>query len=192
MSWRRWVLIGVLGALAGAVRVPFAFVPGVQPSTALVIVAGLALGARVGLGVGVMVPLVSNAFLGHGPWTPFQMLAWGLVGLLSGCLPRLPRVVMAAWGAVAAMLFGLIMDAWLWAAFAYPRELATLVPVLVRGVPFNVAHAAATAGVLVWVGPRLQTLLGRARLRILGEPESASPAAGPLEPSVGSRAGPTH
>lgn len=168
-DWRPWVVIGVLGGLAGALRVPFAVIPSVQPSTALVILAGQAMGPMVGLGVGVLVPLVSNTLLGHGPWTFWQAVAWGLVGLLSGSLPRLPRWALAAWGAVASLLFGLIMDAWVWLAFARPHDLAQLVFVLARGLPVNIAHAASTWGVLIWVGPRLDALLTRGRARILGK-----------------------
>lgn len=168
MRWRTWVVIGILGGLAGALRIPFAVVPGVQPSTALVVVAGLAMGPVVGLGVGVLVPLVSNVVLGHGPWTLFQVLGWGLVGGLSGILPRLGRGLMAAWGAVASLLYGVIVDTWVWLAFANPHTLSTLVPVLAAGVPFTVLHAVATVGVLAAVGPRLQELLSRGRVRILG------------------------
>lgn len=165
-----WIAIGVLGGLAGALRVPFAVIPGVQPATALVVVAGLGMGPLVGLGVGALVPLVSNMVLGHGLHTPIQVGAWGAVGLASGLLPRLGRWGLAAWGAVASLAFGLLTDAWLWLLFAEPRTPATLLPLAAAGLPFNIAHAAATATILWWAGPRLQELLSRGRVRLLGRP----------------------
>lgn len=183
-AWRIWVVVGVLGGLAGALRIPFAVLPGVQPSTALVILAGLAMGMRVGLGVGVVVPLVSNIVLGHGPWTLFQMLGWGFVGLLSGLLPRLGRWTMAAWGGLASLLYGVILDTWVWLVFANPHTLTTLVPVLAAGVPFTLLHAIGTIGVLAAVGPRLQELLTRGRQRILGRsPRPALPRLGRRAPA---------
>ncbi|MGQ0535412.1 MAG: DUF6580 family putative transport protein [Methanobacteriota archaeon] len=169
-STRAWVAIGTLGGLVAALRVPFAFLPSVQPSTALVIAVGQGMGPAVGLGVGLIVPLASNLFLGHGPWTIFQAIAWGGIGLASGLLPKLPRSLLVGWGVVASFGFGLVLDSWVWWAFAEPRTLATLIPVLALGIPFNIAHAAATGGVLAVAGPRLTRILERGRVRVLGVP----------------------
>ncbi len=38
------------------------------------------------LSIGAMTGLVSNFLFGQGPWTPFQMLTWELIGFLSGIL----------------------------------------------------------------------------------------------------------
>lgn len=164
------VIVGVLGGLAGALRIPFAMLPGVQPSTALVVLAGISLGPWIGAGVGVMVPVVSNLVLGHGLHTPAQIIGWGGVGFLSGLLPRLPRAPLAAWGVLAALLFGAWTDTWLWLLFAAPHTLSTWLPLAATGLSFNVLHGSAT-GVVLWLfGPRLDRLLTRARVRLLGRP----------------------
>ncbi|MBA3717232.1 MAG: ECF transporter S component, partial [Actinobacteria bacterium] len=79
-SAKELALIATLAAAAAAGRVLFAAVPGVQPVTVTVVAAGVALGARAGIAVGATGALVSNFFLGQGPWTPWQMLAWGACG----------------------------------------------------------------------------------------------------------------
>ena len=71
-------LIAALSGLAALGRIPFAAVPSVQPTTFIVIVSGAVFGSGVGMLVGVFAAFVSNIFLGHGPWSLFQMLAWGL------------------------------------------------------------------------------------------------------------------
>jgi hypothetical protein len=62
-------------------RIPFAALPGVQPTSFLVMVSGLVFGPQAGFMIGAMAALASNFFLGQGPWTPWQMLGWGLMGM---------------------------------------------------------------------------------------------------------------
>ena len=80
-------LVGALAGIAAAGRVLFAAVPGVQPVTVIAVAAGASLGARAGMAVGATAALVSNLFLGQGPWTPWQMLGWAGCGA-AGALAR--------------------------------------------------------------------------------------------------------
>ena len=60
-----------------------------------------------------MTALISNFYFGQGPWTPYQMLAWGLVGLFAGLLAPLLRrnlIITCVYGALAGVIFSLIMD----------------------------------------------------------------------------------
>lgn len=70
----------VMVAVASAGRVVFNFLPQIQPVTAIVIIMGVYCGKQTGFLTGSLCALVSNLFLGQGPWTPFQMLAWGQIG----------------------------------------------------------------------------------------------------------------
>ena len=89
VGWAAWergpggpkmiALTATLGAATAAGRVLFVAVPSVKPVTTMCLVAGAALGARAGMAVGALAALISNAFLGQGPWTPAQMLLWGAV-----------------------------------------------------------------------------------------------------------------
>lgn len=81
---REIVVIAVLVALAVAGRAAFFMVPQFKPVAALVIISGVALGANTGFLIGVLSGFVSNFVFGQGPWTPFQMVAFGLLGLLAG------------------------------------------------------------------------------------------------------------
>ena len=84
VSARDLTLVATLGGLAAAGRVLFAPIPSVQPVTVIVAAAGVALGPRRGFAVGALAAIASNFFLGQGPHTPWQMLAWGGCGLLAG------------------------------------------------------------------------------------------------------------
>ncbi len=94
-SARVLVLIAVLCALAVVSRGIFAMLPNFKPIYGIIIIAGIALGAQAGFLVGALSAFASNFLFGQGPWTPWQMLAYGTCGLLAGLLyyrkSRLPK-----------------------------------------------------------------------------------------------------
>lgn len=113
---RKLCMIAVMTTLAVMGRVLFAALPGFKPVTAIVILTGVYFGAGSGLATGALAALVSNIYFMQGPWTPFQMLAWGSIGLLSGLfwrpLRRFP-VLLYIWGAFAGVYYSLFMDTWM-------------------------------------------------------------------------------
>ena len=162
LSARDLTLVATLAGLAAAGRVLFAPVPGVQPVTVIVAAAGVALGPRRGFAVGAVAALASNFFLGQGPHTPWQMLAWGGCGFVAGLLrPALRgRLAFAAFTVALVLAFGSVMDLWLWYGF-YPHTEAALLARLAAGLPFNVAHAAGNVLLALAVGPELRRVLER-------------------------------
>jgi energy-coupling factor transport system substrate-specific component len=101
-------------------------------------------------------------FLGQGPHTPWQMLAWGGCGVLAGVCRRAlrGRWPFAVFCALLGMAFGTVMDLWLWFAF-YPHTWAALVTVLAAGVAFNIAHALGNVVLALVAGPELRRVLER-------------------------------
>src|SRR6266545_2734118 len=161
-SAKEVALVATLAGVAAAGRVLFAAVPGVQPVTLVAIVAGAALGLRAGVAVGMLAAFTSNFFLAQGPWTPYQMLAWGACGavgaLLAPVLRR--RLALAVTACVLGFAFSGFMDVWEWFAF-WPHDWRTFTVVLGRGLPFDVAHAVGTVALALAVGPELRRLLER-------------------------------
>lgn len=161
-------LVATLGAAAAAGRVLFSPLPGVQPVTITCIVTGAALGPRAGLAVGPIAALISNSFLGQGPWTPPQMALWSLAGLSGALLRPLCRraaglaLVGAAWGIV----FGWAMNVWLLAAFGPALSWSAFLLFSGRSVPFDLAHAGGNVVLALTVGPALLRLLSRYALRV--------------------------
>jgi energy-coupling factor transport system substrate-specific component len=139
------VLIATLAAVAGAVRIPFAAIAGLQPTTFMVMITGYTFGPQAGLMVGVIAALVSNFFLGQGPWTPWQMFAWGMCGASASLLAghgnyrrRSFLLFCGLWG----FLFGWIMNIWHWVAFVYPLTWETFCATYLASLPFDTLHAA--------------------------------------------------
>jgi energy-coupling factor transport system substrate-specific component len=187
-------LVAALAALAIVGRLAFAPFPNVKPTTDIVLFAGYALGGAPGFAVGSVTALVSNVFLTHGPWTPWQMAAWGGVGLAGGALgalvrsrsrrttegaePReLGRWTLALACGVAGLGYGLVMDLYLW-TFAGERTLASYAVISARSLPFNVAHVVGNVVLCLLIGPPLVLALRRYRRRF--EVRWAAPTRGRL------------
>jgi energy-coupling factor transport system substrate-specific component len=169
-SSKELVLIATLGGVAAAGRILFAAVPGVQPVTVIVVAAGVALGARAGIAVGGVAALVSNFFLGQGPWTPWQMLAWGGCGAVGAAgAPLLRRrIPFALTCLVLGFAFSGLMDVWEWYSF-YPHTWAALTVQLGRGFWFDAAHGIGNVVLALVAGPELRRLLERYGRRLRTE-----------------------
>jgi len=131
-------LVGVLSGVAALARVLSTGFGGFELVLVVVILAGRALGARPGFVVGVLaIALSSLVWGGFGPWTPYQMIALGWVGLGAGLIPtawgresglgsRTEVLVLAAYGVVASYLFGLLMNLWFWPVAVGPETSISL------------------------------------------------------------------
>ena len=84
-------LVATLAAFAALGRIAFAAIPNVKPTTDIVLISGYALGGGPGFVVGALAGLTSNFFFGQGPWTPWQMAAWGATGLIGAGLATVTR-----------------------------------------------------------------------------------------------------
>lgn len=164
-------LIAVLIAAAAAGRVLFMGIPSAQPVTAIAIVTGAALGPRAGAAVGAGAALVSNTFLGQGPWTPWQMLLWGAAGAsagLVGPLLRRSRTALIGFGVLWGLLFGAGMDVYQLAVFGPAFDLGAFIALHARAIPFDLTHALANAAILGLAGPVMIRLIGRSANRVRG------------------------
>lgn len=81
---REVVLIAMMTAITVAAHIFFHVTVPIQIGTALVIISGVALGPEAGFMVGALARFVCNFYMGQGPWSPWQMFCWGLLGFLAG------------------------------------------------------------------------------------------------------------
>jgi energy-coupling factor transport system substrate-specific component len=163
-------LVATLAAIAALGRDAFAAVPDVKPITAIVLVSGIAFGAGPGFAVGAISGFASNFLLGQGPWTPWQMLGWGLVGLIGAGLGRLSGrrmspLAIALACAVAAEVFNLVVDLYTWTSTG-DQTLRAFGFVLGTAAVFDVTHVVASFGFGLAFGPTLLRMLTRVRSRL--------------------------
>jgi energy-coupling factor transport system substrate-specific component len=173
-------LVATLAALAVVGRLAFAAVPNVKPTTDIVLFAGYALGAIPGFAVGAVTALVSNVFLSQGPWTPWQMVGWGAVGVSGALLARVlrdrepGRFVLAAVCGLAGLAFGAWMDLYQLSLAAH-QDLDTYLAISASSLPYNLAHAIGNVVFCLLIGPIFIRALRRYRRRF--QVRWAAPAA---------------
>lgn len=146
-STTRLVVLAVMIALSVAGRFVFSFLPHFKPVTAMVIITGLYLGYECGFISGAFTAVISNFIFGQGPWTPFQMFAWGLIGLISGLMAKFlvnKIIPLLIFSAVAGVLFSIMMDfyttLWFDGVFNLSRFLANLLTALPVTITYAVSN----------------------------------------------------
>ena len=164
-------LVAALAALAVVGRLAFAAIPNVKPTTDIVLFAGYALGAVPGFAVGAITAIVSNLFLGQGPWTVWQMAGWGGVGVAGALTARAmhnrddpPRLALALVCGAAGLAFGAWMDVYQW-TLAARQDMGTYVAVSGTSLPYNAAHAIGNVVFCLLIGPAFIRALTRYRKR---------------------------
>jgi uncharacterized membrane protein len=120
-----------------------------------------------------MAAFVSNFFFGQGPWTPWQMLSFGLLGLSAGLffsgrrahLKNNPIILAAFGGVVTLVLYGLLMDTASALMYMEKPTKSALLALYVSGFPFNLIHAASTVIFLLLLGRPMLRKLERIKRR---------------------------
>lgn len=137
--------IVVLCGIASLGRIVFGFIPQIQPTTVIVIIAGIALGANTGFMVGAISALVSNMLMGQGPWTIWQMLAWGIIGLISSIIGksrlRNSLLFICIFSFISAFIYGLFVDfSTISMASSSEFSIKILTGIYIASIPFNLIH----------------------------------------------------
>ncbi len=138
---RRMVIVAVMIALSVVGR----FIPFFKPVTALTVITAIYLGGESGFLVGALSALISNFYFGQGPWTAFQMLSWGLIGLFAGFISeilRRSRVCLLIYGVLSGILFSLVMDVWTVLWYNDGFELSLYLAAIMTAIPYTALYAA--------------------------------------------------
>lgn len=137
-------VIATLSAFAAVSRMAFAPIPNVKPVTFLVAISGFVFGPYEGFLIGSTAAFLSNIFFGQGPWTPWQMFSWGLVGILSGIWGKREKGVSAVTFSIVCFIFGFmfdwIMNIWYVSAFIKPISIKSIIGAYIAGFTFDILH----------------------------------------------------
>lgn len=158
------ILIAVMTALSVAGRLLFAALPGFKPVTAMVVLTAMYFGGEAGFLTGALTALLSNFYFGQGPWTPFQMFTWGLLGFFAGLLRnrlKSSAIFLAVYGAFAGVAFSLIMDVWsaLWVDGTF--QLARYAAAVATSLGYMAIYAVSNVIFLLLLRKPMGQILGR-------------------------------
>lgn len=161
-------ITAVLTALSVVGRIVFTPIAGFKPCTAIIIIAGVSLGADAGFICGALTALISNIYFGQGMWTFFQMVSWGLIGVLSGIFRSQlgkHKWQMYLFGAFSGVLYSFIMDVFsvIWQDRGF--NLARFIAYAAGSAPFCAVYAFSNVVFLLILGPRMLRSIGRVVLK---------------------------
>lgn len=166
---REIVLLAVMTALAVAGRAAFYWAPQFKPVCAIVILTAAAFNAQAGFITGAAAALISNIFFGQGPWTPWQMLGFGLVGFFAGILfydREVKTVPLLAYGFFSVLIiYGLLLDTASLLIYSQDISINALLAMYASGFVFNLIHATATLVFLLLLKKPILSKLSRIKTK---------------------------
>ena len=153
---REIMVISVLAAIGVAGRAAFFMVPSFKPVAAIVILTGISFGGEAGFLVGSLTMLISNMFMGQGPWTPWQMFSFGMIGFLAGILYqkgilKARKLDLCIYGFLSVFLIygGIMNPASVLMSYGYITK-SSLIAYYISGAPVDFVHAASTV-IFLWL-----------------------------------------
>ena len=168
---REIVLICSLTAIAVVGRVAFFMLPEFKPAAAVVIISALCLGPESGFLIGAMTGFVSDFFFGQGPWTPWQMFSFGLVGFLAGFLYQKKilkpnKAAVCAYGGLSVFLiYGGLMNFESALTASSVINWKVLTATYLSGIPFDLIHAGSTVLFLFFIERPMVEKISRIKVK---------------------------
>lgn len=156
---REIMVISVLAAIGVAGRAAFFMVPNFKPVAAVVILTGVSFGGEAGFLVGCMIMMVSNMFVGQGPWTPWQMFSFGLIGFFAGIFHQ--KGILQA-KKLSLCIYGFLSVFFIYGGIMNPASIlmsqgyitkSSLIAYYISGAPVDLVHATSTV-IFLWVMSR--------------------------------------
>lgn len=168
---RELIVVAALAAIAVAGRAAFFMLPQFKPVVAVVIISGVCFGAESGFLVGAVAGFVSNFFFGQGPWTPWQMFCFGIIGFLAGVLYekgilKKTRFCLCIFGGVATFfIYGGIINIGSLLMFTSKFSWKALLATYISGFWFDILHAIATVFFLLVISQPMIEKLDRIKIK---------------------------
>lgn len=157
MNTYKLTLLALLAALGIVGRAALSFIPNVQPVTSIIIIAGLMLGPVAAVILALLITFLSNMFLGMGIWTIWQVISWGIIGLLSGLLGKIfkniPIFVIVVFSIFCGYFYGFIIS------ITTYQITGMFWPYYLAGLPFDTNHAIGNAIFIILLYPTITYFL---------------------------------
>src|SRR5690625_3493945 len=157
MSVYRLTLLAILAALGVVGRSLFVFLPNVQPVTAIIIIAGIILGPISAFILSILITFLSNMLLGMGIWTVWQIISWGIIGIMSGLLGKfftsIPLYIIVLISFISGYFYGFIIS------LTTYQVTGKFWPYYILGLPFDTYHAIGNVVFIILLYPMIKYLM---------------------------------
>ena len=147
---RELVTLAVMCAIAVASRAAFIWAPNFKPIGGITMITAMAFGPQAGFMTGSLSLIVSDMIFGQGPWTPWQMFSFGLLGFISGLLARKgiltekrPLIDAVIGFLLMVLVVGPILDTCAIFTMAQMINTESVLAVYLAGLPVNISQGTA-------------------------------------------------
>ena len=158
-SIRKITLIALLSTLL------FAWIPNVQPVTVILLIITLEMGLVEGILTASLSMILSNIFLGMGPWTLYQIASFAIVILVFSCLkpfwrqtwkqPLLKLAFFTIMAGLTGYLYGFVIS--IFSVYFY--HIPKFWVYYLQGLPFDTLHAFGNIGFWILLSPLLPRII---------------------------------
>lgn len=169
---REIVTLSVMCAIAVASRAAFIMVPHFKPMVGIIIITGMAFGGEAGFLVGAVSGFVSNFMFGQGPWTPWQMFAFGIAGFLAGLLAKEgilkgeKKIPAAIYGGIVVLcIVGPLLDTSTLFSISMEMNRESVTAIYLSGLPVNAVHAFVTVCTILLLSKPITEKLNRIKIK---------------------------
>ncbi|WP_296877993.1 ECF transporter S component [Thomasclavelia sp.] len=165
---REVVIVSIMIALAVVGRTLFILLPSVKPVSALIIILAVVFGSQDGFLAGSLSALLSDFVFGMGPWTPFQMIAWGLIGYLAGMFSKQlyqNQWLLYLYGLISGILFSLIMDLWSVLTIEQTFNLTRYLVTFLSSLPVTIIYMISNVVFLILLKTTMFRILQRVKVK---------------------------
>lgn len=167
---REIVVLAIMIALTIVSRVIFMMTPNFKPMTVIIILCGMVFQRESGFLCGSLGALLSNFFFGQGPWTPFQMLSWGLIGYGAGVFNTKQylekhTVALYIYAAVSGIFFSMLMDVWAVMSLDTTFNLQRYLASVVTSLPMMITYVISNIVFMMLLKTKMLQILSRVKIK---------------------------
>ena len=157
---KKLVLVAVLCAFAAAGGAAMTALPGIQPTSFIIILCGSLCGGGAGVLCGLVSALLFDVLSTFSIYTLARMLLWGLMGAAAALLPKKP-VILAVYGLLWGFVFGWILNSVYIFYGLVPFTWAGFIASCVSSFYFDLSHGLCNAVLLLFLSGSLKKLYGK-------------------------------
>ncbi|MFW3624921.1 ECF transporter S component [Aerococcus viridans] len=183
-------LYALLIAMTTAGRIAFQFIPNMQPMTAMLIIISLNLGIKPGFIITLGSLILSNLYLGFGPWTLFQAIAYSLVLGLNQIFRPLYLLQIgkgqssSAWQVMLYVAFfgmlafssGILYGGCISILNVWTYDLPSFWTYYLAGLPFDISHGFGNSLFFLALNPLLTKLFDQRQFRKIAYKDKKNPS----------------